>query len=99
MVNNSTNSSKLVINGSEYVLRLSLGALAEIEEEFQLESISALGTLFSESLKIGNLLKLLKSLLVGGGNPLSLEEIKASDIEIADLAEAITKCVGGSEKK
>ncbi len=99
MTNTLSNTSKISINGQEYKLRLSLGAMADIEEEFNLESISDLGEIFSNKVKIGDLLKLLKALLCGGGNPVEMEFLKSSDIDITVLGDAISACVGSSEKK
>ncbi|HPE30707.1 MAG TPA: gene transfer agent family protein [Parvularculaceae bacterium] len=81
--------TEITINGEKHKLRLTLGALAEMEE--------ALGGDFaslSERLKsprVADLLIVLHALLVGGGAKLTLELLKASDVDFAAAAEAIGK--------
>ena len=81
--------TEITINDEKHKLRLTLGALAEMEE--------ALGGDFaslSERLKsprVADLLIVLHALLVGGGAKLTLELLKASDVDFAAAAEAIGK--------
>ena len=81
--------TEITINGEKHKLRLTLGALAEMEE--------ALGGDFaslSERLKaprVADLLIVLHALLVGGGTKLTLELLKASDVDFAASDGAIGK--------
>ncbi|MEZ5929056.1 MAG: gene transfer agent family protein [Parvularculaceae bacterium] len=89
MTMNFPGETEITINGEKHKLRLTLGALAEMEE--------ALGGDFaslSERLKsprVADLLIVLHALLVGGGAKLTLELLKASDVDFAAAAEAIGK--------
>jgi len=81
--------ARITINGEQKTLRLTLGALADIED--------ALGGDF-EALKarlkrprISDLILILHALLGGGGTPLAIEALKASDIDLPEAARAIAK--------
>lgn len=79
----------IVINGRRHTLRLTLGALAEIETAFG-GDFKAL----SERLKtprVADLMLVLYALLRGGGADLTLELLKASDVDFAAAARAIGK--------
>ena len=84
---------RLKINGEDQTLRLTLGALADIETAFG-GSVEAL----SERLKnprVADILIILHALLSGGGARLSLEALKASDLDIAEASAAIAKAFEG----
>ncbi|MBI1391782.1 MAG: gene transfer agent family protein [Alphaproteobacteria bacterium] len=79
--------ASLLIDGAPHRLRLTLGALAEIEAAFGggLDAMSA-------RLKrpaAGDMLTILAALLRGGGSPLSREALAASDVDLAAAAQAI----------
>lgn len=79
----------LSVNGEEKPLRLTLGALAEIEDALggDLESLK-------ERLanpRIADILTILNALLRGGGAALSIEALKAADVDLAEAATAIAK--------
>lgn len=102
MTNNFRQIATLDIDGKPYNLRLTLGAMADVEDKLDLESIDQLGVLLSNRPKLRYMLVLLECLLMGGKNPLTLDQLKQSDIDISALGEAIAKCVGGGadpEKK
>lgn len=99
MTNLFQNTSKVTIDDKEYTLRLSLGALAQIEDDLNLDSIDELSAVFAKGVKVGSLLKIVSALLTGGGNPLTPAELGASNLDVATLAEAISSCLNGSEKK
>jgi len=77
----------IIINGETHKLKLTLGALADIE--------AALGGDFDalqERLKrprISDVLVILHALLAGGGSNLTLAALKASEIDIAAASRAI----------
>jgi hypothetical protein len=78
----------IVIGGKTYRLRLTLGALARIEDALGAGDFERL----REKLKspsIADLLLILHALIEGGGERLALEVLKAGDVEFADAARAI----------
>ena len=83
------NDVRIRIDGEERPLRLTLGALADIED--------ALGGDFEalkERLKrprVGDVLLILHALLAGGGATLTLEALRASKVDIAEAARAIAE--------
>lgn len=77
------------INGEAYPLKLTLGALADIEAAFG-GDVATMRARFQNP-RVADLLSLLHALLIGGGAAMSLEALKASEIDIADAANAIAK--------
>ncbi|MGE0410355.1 MAG: GTA-gp10 family protein [Amphiplicatus sp.] len=78
--------AELLVNGERRRLRLTLGALAALEESF--DGIDAL----MERLKkptARDLLLILHALVAGGGAPLTLDLLKSSDIDFKAAAKAI----------
>ncbi len=79
--------AEITINGEPHKLRLTLGALAQIED--------ALGGDFDalqarlKSPRISDVIIILHALLAGGGAGLSLQLLKASDVDLAQAARAI----------
>lgn len=84
MINNTVS---IKINGEEKPLHLTLGALAEIEDGLG-GDIDGLKTRLATP-RIGDLLIILNALLRGGGASLSLEALKAADVDLAAAANAI----------
>lgn len=87
---------RLRINGEEETLRLTLGALADIEDRLGGGDIAAL----AERLKrpsAADILIILQALLTGGGAALTLEALKASDIDLAEAARAIADAFAALE--
>ena len=83
------NINNININGEVMKLRLTLGALADIEAAFG-GDVAAMKTRFQNP-RIADVLIMLHALLVGGGASLSFEALKASDIDIAEAAGAIAR--------
>ena len=81
---------RLQINGEEKTLRLTLGALADIEEKLGGGDLSALQARLKNP-RIGDVLLILHALLTGGGAPLAMEALKASDLDLSDASRAIAK--------
>ncbi len=79
--------AEITINGEPMRLRLTLGALAQIED--------ALGGDFDalqarlKNPRISDVILILHALLAGGGAGLSLQLLKASDVDLAQAARAI----------
>ncbi len=80
----------LLINGEAKILRLTLGALAALEENLGGGDFAALQKKL-ETPRVADLLLILQALLQGGGLALSLDALKASDIDLSDAASAIAK--------
>jgi hypothetical protein len=88
MVNNIRGEVELLINGKAHILCLTLGALAEIETGLNLDDSSQL----SERLKkitAKDVLVLLAALLAGGGNPVSIQQLRISPLDPEVVAKAI----------
>ncbi|WP_411816193.1 GTA-gp10 family protein [Hyphococcus sp. DH-69] len=87
---------RLQINGEERVLRLTLGALADIEDKLGGGDLAAL----QERLKnprISDIVLILHALIAGGGTPLAMEALKASDLDLSEASKAIAKAFSALE--
>ncbi len=83
----------LRINESNEPLRLTLGALAAIEEGLG-GDLNSVG----ERLKnpnVTDILLILHALLLGGGSTLTIAALKASDLDLGDAVKAITTAFSG----
>lgn len=80
---------RILINGEERTLRLTLGALADIEDAFG-GDVDALKARLKRP-RVGDIVLLLHALLAGGGAALTLEAIRASDVNLADAARAVAR--------
>ena len=92
--------AELAVNGERLRLRLTLGALAEIEDRFGGDFDALRARL--EHPRVLDLLLILHALLAGGGASLTLEALKAADIDFAAAAAAIAKafrCLGDTPGK
>jgi len=78
---------RIRINGEEKPLRLTLGALARIEDALG-GDIESLKTRL-QTPRVSDIVLILHALLAGGGAALTLEALKASDIDLAEAARAI----------
>lgn len=85
--------SVLIIEGRRYRLRLTLGALAEIEEGLEVDGLKALGARLSR-LSASELLRVLGALMRAGGasdaDPATLE------IDPREAARAVAECFAAS---
>ncbi len=81
---------RLRINGEEKTLRLTLGALADIEDRLGGGDLTALEARLKNP-RIADIILILHALLSGGGAALTLEALKASDIDLGEAARAIAK--------
>ncbi|MFC2954043.1 gene transfer agent family protein [Marinicaulis aureus] len=87
------------INGEEKTLRLTLGALADIEEKLGQGDLSSLQARLKQP-RIADIVLILHALLAGGGATLTMEALKASDLDLAQAARAIAQAfesLGGDE--
>lgn len=83
------NTISLKINGEAHPLRLTLGALADIEAAFG-GDVDAMAARLKAP-RVADILVVLHALLTGGGAALTLEALKASDIDLAEAARAVAK--------
>lgn len=91
IANQYKGETAIKINGRDFVLRLTLGGLAQIESGFAICDFKELGERF-KNLKANDLILLLAILLEGGKNPLSIDEIRAAEINLPEVAGAIARC-------
>ena len=88
----------LTIGEETYRLRLTLGALAEIEGALGTEDLAALTTRLGKP-SARDMLVILAALLKGGGNAMGLEELRARSFDVkvamAAVARAFALGVGG----
>ncbi len=84
-----SNNISIKINGADEKLRLTLGALASIETAFG----GDLGAMKQRLMnpRISDIIFILHALLVGGGSLLTLDVLRASDLDITDAARAIAE--------
>lgn len=90
--------AQITIDGAPYRLRLTLGALAFLEEKLGDGDITALTKRLAKP-SVNDLLVLLHALLQGGGAGLAFSALKAADIDLHDAASAVSRCFaafGGS---
>ncbi len=88
------------INGEEKTLRLTLGALADIEEKLGGGDLSALQARL-KSPRVSDIVLILHALLAGGGAALTLEALKASDLDLSEATRAIAQAfesLGGDDR-
>lgn len=79
----------LVINGQHHIARLTLGALAELEETLEEESLIALVERFEgNAFSSRDVLALLGAGLRGGGSDLSKADLLNAEIEGGPMAAA-----------
>lgn len=82
--------SGIVIDGETRALKLTLGALAEIESALGGGDFEALKARLA-SPRVSDLLVILRALIAGGGAGVTLEALKAADIDFAQAAAAIAE--------
>lgn len=71
-----------VIDGERRVLCLTLGALAELETAFSVDSLNGLAERFSDGrLKAADMIRIIGAGLRGGGNLYSDDEVAGADVE------------------
>ena len=79
----------LDINGEPHVLRLTLGALAELEQKFaDGGGVEALATRLAKP-SVSDLIVILHTLLKGGGANIPLAVLAASDLDLPRAGKAI----------
>lgn len=104
MVNRRRGEVSATIAGEHYRLCLTLGGLAELEDAFGVEDLSALAARFSQGrLSADDLIRLLGAGLRGGGHGVSDEELRALPVAgaLPEMAQAVAELLdatfGGSD--
>lgn len=90
-MNRMRGESLLNIQGKHYVLCLTLGALAEIQDGLGLEDLSHIGPRL-QHLRAGDLAILSSALIRGGGGDLSPADVLKLACPLTQLLEAISAC-------
>lgn len=93
--------SDIVINGEARRLKLTLGALAEIEAVLGQGDFETLRARLARP-KVSDLLIILRALIEGGGTRLTIEALKAADIDAGKAAAAVAAAfaeLGEASKK
>ena len=80
--------SQIVINGEAHPLRLTLGALAQIETALGGGDFEALQARLAKP-SVSDMIAILHALLMGAGAQMPLAVLKASDVDLAEAARAI----------
>lgn len=96
MANRRRGDTEFVIDGKRYTLRLTLGALAELEDAFAVADLAALGERFNTGrLGARDIITILACALRGGGHSLCDEEVAglSSEAGVAPLAEAAIRAL------
>lgn len=90
--------AEITVNGDAYPLRLTLGALAQIETALGGGDFEALQKSL-EKPSVSDMISILHALLMGGGAQVSLAVLKASDVDLADASKAIAKAFKALERQ
>ena len=88
MENPIRGEGKICINGEDHKLCLTLGALAQLEEALGGGDYSQLQQRLKKP-RVNDIILILHALLMGGGSLLTLEALKASNINLESAAAAI----------
>ncbi len=80
--------AEITINGETHPLRLTLGALAQIETALGGGDFDALQASLAKP-SVSDMITILHALLMGGGAQMPLAVLKASDVDLALAANAI----------
>lgn len=76
MVNRYRGETPLLVDGETLPMRLTLGALAELEDAFQVDSLPALGERFAQGrLSARDVTRILTAGLRGAGSSVSVEHV------------------------
>lgn len=89
-INRARGETGLIISGKMYALCLTLGALACIETSLKTNSLDELSDRLRH-LGAKDVLAVLSALLIGGGNPLSDEDLLTLNVDPTKAAMAIAE--------
>ncbi|MEM1376200.1 MAG: gene transfer agent family protein [Pseudomonadota bacterium] len=105
MINQKRGEIGAVLGGSERRLCLTLGALAQLEADFGVEDLQALGARFSAGkLSANDLITILHAGLAGGGNAFTRDEVAQLECEggltgYAQIAARLLAATFGDDQK
>jgi hypothetical protein len=88
MPNPHRGDSELVAGNNRYTMRLTLGALAEIEDALGLSSLGDIATRL-KSLATSDIAAVASALLHGGGHTISATDVLAFDCDLGTIVRAI----------
>jgi hypothetical protein len=88
MPNKIRGDAELVADGKRYTMRLTLGALAEIEDGLGIASLGEIGARL-KSLATSDIAIIASALLRGGSHNLSTDDVMAMDVELGAIVRAI----------
>ncbi len=88
MTNGARGEVTLELGDKSYCLCLTMGALAEIETALEASSLTDLDARLKAP-RADDLIAILHALFKGGGEELSLEQVKALPMEVAQVTRAI----------
>lgn len=94
LANRARGDAALRIDGRSVTLRLTLGALAELEAAFDCASIDDLAVRLKAG-RAGDLLIVLSALVHGGGGDGDVDALARADIDPVAAAQAIAKAFEG----
>ncbi|MEL7027681.1 MAG: GTA-gp10 family protein [Pseudomonadota bacterium] len=97
MANAARGDVTLTVDGAPRTLRLTLGALAEIETGLGLERFEEIGPRLSAP-SAADLVVVLGALLRGAGEPITDEKLRAAEIDLGQAAKAIAAAFGAGEE-
>ena len=88
MPNRIRGDSELVVGNNRYTMRLTLGALAEIEDALGLSSLSNIATRL-KTLATSDVAAVASALLRGGGHALSADDVLKFECDLGSIVRAI----------
>jgi hypothetical protein len=90
MPNRIRGDAELAANGTRYIMRLTLGALAEIEDGLGIASLGEIGARL-KSLATSDIAVVASALLRGGGHNLSADDVMALDADLGAIVRTIAE--------
>jgi hypothetical protein len=98
MANRARGESELNVGGNTYRLRLTLGALAEIEDGLSLNDLSEIEARLKK-LRAADLAIVAAALMRGGGHDIAPVEMLRLQAPLPELVRAVGEALGGHETK
>jgi hypothetical protein len=89
MTNTNPGASSLIANGEKFVMRLTLGALSEIESGLGIKNLADLGKKLT-SVNASDLAVLAAALLRGGGHDVTPADVMRLPTDIGSIIAAVT---------